>query len=350
MGRISVGMKLVVLFLLTASLVSCSPTYSKISDKSPDKNIDLSDYLSITYTKYTNGTDTNDGMTMEVYSYEIGSKKLTKVTELPYTSQYPLSSASLPEQKIYYSAEGERDEDELFAYDLKTQSSEQLSSNLFAINRIIPFTADNKLIMVAVKRGEINLKVGFFDKKGGDIRFVDDQDLDTHTWDIAYNPETDKTYAAQYSDAQKRIQMKKANMANTDMIPSNHWIIEIDNATLATRKIIELKAEKILSITVSGDQILIATAKVINSGPVEYSMVNIQSGERTKLDLPITARKGIYLSRDGKGIYYLGEDKNAKTDQRGIFYLDLKTKKSEPIFLQEDGFINNFSFIRPGSK
>ncbi|RRJ67732.1 hypothetical protein EHV15_23525 [Paenibacillus oralis] len=79
-------------------------------------------------------------------------------------------------------------------------------------------------------------------------------------------------------------------------------------------------------------------------------MVNIQSGERTKLDLPITARKGIYLSKDGKGIYYLGEDKNAKTDQRGIFYLDLKTKKSEPIFLQEDGFINNFSYIRPGSK
>lgn len=68
MGRINVGMKLVVLFLLTASLVSCSPMYSKTSDKSPDKNIDLSDYLSITYTKYTNGTDTNDGMTMEVYS------------------------------------------------------------------------------------------------------------------------------------------------------------------------------------------------------------------------------------------------------------------------------------------
>ncbi|MEK3870308.1 hypothetical protein NYE76_10280 [Paenibacillus sp. FSL M7-0831] len=42
--------------------------YSKTSDKSLDKNIDLSDYLSITYTKYTNGTDTNDGMTMEVYS------------------------------------------------------------------------------------------------------------------------------------------------------------------------------------------------------------------------------------------------------------------------------------------
>ncbi|WP_458475650.1 hypothetical protein [Paenibacillus sp. TH7-28] len=55
-------MKLVELFLLTTSLVSCGPTYSKISDKSPDKNIGLSDYLSITYTKYTNGTDTNDGM------------------------------------------------------------------------------------------------------------------------------------------------------------------------------------------------------------------------------------------------------------------------------------------------
>ncbi|MEK5164772.1 hypothetical protein NYE69_20865 [Paenibacillus sp. FSL R5-0527] len=346
MGRINVGMKLV-LFLLTASLVSCSPMYSKISDKS--LNNDLSDYLSITYTKYTNGTDTNDGMTMEVYSYELNSKKLTKVTELPYTSQYPLTSASLPEQKIYYSGEGEQDEDELFVYDLTTKSSKQISTNLFAINRIIPFTADNKLIMVAVKRGEINLKVGFFDKKAGDIRFVDDQDLDTHTQDIAYSLETNKIYAAQYSDTQQSIQMRKANKANTDMIPPNHWIVEIDNTTLTTRKIIELKEEKILSLTVSGDQILMATTKVINSGKVEHSMVNIHSGERTRIDLPTVVGKA-YMSKDRKGIYYLGEDANAKADQRGVYYLDLNTKKSEPIFLQEDGFINNFSYIRPGSK
>ncbi|OMG45832.1 hypothetical protein BK140_30225 [Paenibacillus macerans] len=218
------------------------------------------------------------------------------------------------------------------------------------MNRIIPFTADNKLIMVAVKRGEINLKVGFFDKEAGDIRFVDDQDLDTHTQDIAYSPETNKIYAAQYSDTQQSIQMRKANKANKDMIPPNHWIVEIDNATLTTRKIIELKEEQILSLSISGDQILIATTKVINGSSVEYSMVNIASGERTKIDLPITARRGIYFSKDGKGIYYLGVDKTSKTDQRGVYYLDLNTKKSEPIFLQEDGFINNFSFIRPGSK
>ncbi|MEC0333874.1 hypothetical protein P4H42_30370 [Paenibacillus macerans] len=341
-------MKLVILFLLTASLVSCSPMYSKISDKS--LNNDLSDYLSITYTKYTNGTDTNDGMTMEVYSYELNSKKLTKVTELPYTSQYPLTSASLPEQKIYYSGEGEQDEDELFVYDLKTQVSKQLSSNLFAINSIVPFTADNKLIMVAVKQGERNLKIGFFDKETGDIRFVNDQDLDTTTWDIAYNPETNKTYAAQYSEAQDYIQLRKANKAHKDMIPPNHSIVEIDNATLATRKIIELKEEQILCLTVSGEQILIATTKVINGSSVEYSMINVNTGERTKIDLPFIARSGIALSKDGKGIYYLGEDANAKADQRGVFYLDLTTKKAEPIFLQDDGFINNFSYIRPGSK
>ncbi|OMG45833.1 hypothetical protein BK140_30230 [Paenibacillus macerans] len=250
---------------------------------------------------------------------------------------------------MYYSGEGEQDEDELFVYDLTTKSSKQISTNLFAINRIIPFTADNKLIMVAVKRGEINLKVGFFDKKAGDIRFVDDQDLDTHTQDIAYSLETNKIYAAQYSDTQQSIQMRKANKANTDMIPPNHWIVEIDNTTLTTRKIIELKEEKILSLTVSGDQILMATTKVINSGKVEHSMVNIHSGERTRIDLPTVVGKA-YMSKDRKGIYYLGEDANAKADQRGVYYLDLNTKKSEPIFLQEDGFINNFSYIRPGSK
>jgi hypothetical protein len=53
------------------------------------------EYLSITNTEYVNGTDSTDGMKMNVYTYDLQSKALDKMTDLPYNSQYPLTVVSL---------------------------------------------------------------------------------------------------------------------------------------------------------------------------------------------------------------------------------------------------------------
>lgn len=304
------------------------------------------EYLSITNTEYVNGTDTDDGMIMRVYTYDIQTKALTKLSDLPYTSQYPLTVASLANDTIYFSGVGKDKGDELFSYDIQAQKTQQLSTGLFAINSIIPDTVDHTLVMAAVKKGERPVKVIFFDQKTQEMNILNDDDLDTTTWDISFNPETSKTYAIQYSEEEQYIHMEQSNKAQTPMVPPNHSIIEIDPISMQTRKVIELHEEQILTLSARAEQIMIATAKHINKYPIEYSMVNIRTGERTKMSLPIKASSELYLSKDGRGFYFLGEyvDANVK-HERGIYYYDLKTQQFEEVFLQKEGFINNFILL-----
>ncbi|WP_269054800.1 hypothetical protein [Paenibacillus tundrae] len=304
------------------------------------------EYLSITNTEYVNGTDTDDGMIMRVYTYDLQTKALTKLADLPYSSQYPLTVASLANDTIYYSGVGNDKGDELFSYDIQAQKTQQLSSGLFAINSIIPDTVDHTLVMAAVKKGERPVKVIFFDQKTQKMNILNDDDLDTTTWDISFNPETSKTYAIQYSEEEQYSHMEQSNKAQTPMVPPNHTIIEIDPISKQTRKVIELEEEQILTLSTRGDQILIATAKHINKNPIKYSMVNIKTGERNEIDLPIKARSGLFLSKDGQGFYFLGENTKANVNQeRGIYFYDLKTQQVEAIFLQKEGFINNFMLL-----
>ncbi|MFJ2044890.1 hypothetical protein ACIOBL_14860 [Paenibacillus taichungensis] len=304
------------------------------------------EYLSITNTEYVNGTDTDDGMIMRVYTYDIQTKALTKLSDLPYTSQYPLTVASLANDTIYYSGVGKDKGDELFSYDIQAQKTQQLSTGLFAINSIIPDTVDHTLVMAAVKKGERPVKVIFFDQKTQEMNILNDDDLDTTTWDISFNPETSKTYAIQYSEEEQYSHMEQSNKTQTPMVPPNHTIIEIDPISKQTRKVIELEEEQILTLSTRGDQILIATAKHINKNPIKYSMVNIKTGERNEIDLPIKARSGLFLSKDGQGFYFLGENTKANVNQeRGIYFYDLKTQQVEAIFLQKEGFINNFMLL-----
>lgn len=304
------------------------------------------EYLSITNTEYVNGKDTNDGMVMRVYTYDIHTKNLTKLADLPYNSQYPLTVASLAEDTIYYSGSGKDKGDELFSYDIKTQITQQLSSDLFAINSIIPDTVDHTLVMAAVKNGERPVKVMFFDKETQDMTILNDNDSDTTTWDISYDPETRKSYAIQYSEEEQYNHMEESNKTQTPMVPPNHTIIEIDPISKQTRKVIELEKEQILTLSTRGDQILIATAKHINKYPIKYSMVNIKTGERNEIDLPIKASSELFLSKDGQGFYFLGENTQANENQeRGIYFYDLKTQQVEAIFLQKEGFINNFMLL-----
>ncbi|WP_405153557.1 hypothetical protein [Paenibacillus sp. FSL K6-0108] len=302
------------------------------------------EYLSITNTEYVNGKDTNDGMIMRVYTYDIQTKTLTKMADLPYNSQYPLTVASLTEDTIYYSGAGKDKGDELFSYDIKTQKIQQLSSELFAINSIIPDTVDHTLVMAAVKKGERPVKVIFYDKETQEMTILNDHDSDTTTWDISYDPETKKSYAIQYSEEEQYNRMEESNKTQTPMVPPKHTIIEIDPISKQTRKVIELDKEQILTLSTRGDEMLIATAEHINKYPIKYSMININTGQRKEIDLPIKASSELFLSKDGSGFYFLGE-KGKGNNERGIYYYDLKTQEVEAIFLQEEGFINNFMLL-----
>lgn len=300
----------------------------------------------MTYTEYVNGKNTDKGMVMRVMTYDLSSKKMTKMADVPYTSQYPLSVVSLPDHKIYYSADVGDKGDQLFSYDLNSKKTEQLSDNLFAINRIVPTTPEGPLVLAAVKKGERTLKTIFYNKSTHTMQFMHDENQDKHTWSISYNPEKKTIYNTQFSEKEQDKRSDIASKKNTFTTPANYKVTEINTNTKQERPIITLKNEQILSMSSSNDQLLLVTARFINHGNPEYSLVDIATGKRTKLELPISSRSFIYMSPDGKGIYYLGSASQKNQEEgRGVYYYDFTSKIQTPIFIQEEGFINNFMLL-----
>lgn len=332
----------------TEPTVNSVPQTKTTQDKKMNKQ---SDYLSITYTEYVNGQDSTNGMMMRVMSFDLQSKVMTKLADIPYTSQYPFSIASLMDNKIYYSADVQNKGDQLFAYDLQTKKAEQLSDELFAINYIVPTSEKGPIVMAAVKKGDRVLKTVLYDKQNHQIEFIHDEDLDGNTWAVSYNKEVNKTYLARYSENAMKKQQGISNKQQIALVPPDYTVVELDNETKTERPVISLKNEQINSLTSSGNQLLLVTSHRINLSPIEYSLVDIMSGKRTKLDLPISSRSDVYLSHDGKGIYYLGSTSTKDFNEgRGIYYYDFATKNRQPIFLQKNGFINNFMLVSSNAK
>jgi hypothetical protein len=337
------GIRLIIISLLVPALLSsCSPSSTPSTQSVPSKEVqagkktapvEQDQYLSMTYTEYVNGKNTDKGMVMRVMTYDLSSKKMTKLADVPYTSQYPLSVVSLPDHKIYYSADVDDKGDQLFSYDLNSKKTEQLSDNLFAINRIVPTTPEGPLVLAAVKKGERTLKTIFYDKSTHTMQFLHDENLDMNTWSV---------FSENGQDKQRDIAAKK----QTIMISPDYKVTEINTNTKQERPIITLKNEQILSMSSSNDQLLLVTARFINHGNPEYSLVDIATGKRTKLELPISSRSFIYMSPDSKGIYYLGSASQKNQEEgRGVYYYDFASKTQTPIFIQEEGFINNFMLL-----
>ncbi|WDZ54707.1 hypothetical protein [Paenibacillus polymyxa] len=348
--------RLLILSLLVPTLLSsCSPPSTPAAESIPLKQIQSGEksapveqgqYLSMTYTEYVNGKNTDQGMVMRVMTYDLNSKKLTKLADVPYTSQYPLSVVSLPDHKIYYSADVGDKGDQLFSYDLNTKKTEQLTDNLFAINDIVPTTPGGPLVLVAVKKGERTLKTIFYNKSTRTMKFMHDENQDKITWSIAYNSAKNTIYNSQYSERERDKQSDISDRTQTIMVPPDKKVTEINSVTKQERSIITLKKEKISSMSSSNDKLLLVTSRLTNFGTTEYSLVDITTGKRTKIKLPILSRQFVYMSPDSKGVYYLGSTSLKNQDEgRGVYYYDFTSKTQTPIFIQKEGFINNFMLL-----
>ncbi|WP_274481674.1 hypothetical protein [Paenibacillus polymyxa] len=341
--------------LVPALLSSCSPSStppaeSAVSqkDQSGEKTAlaGQGQYLSMTYTENVNGKNADQGMVMRVMTYDLSSKKMTKLADIPYTSQYPLSVVSFSDHKIYYSADVGDKGDQLFSYDLNTKKNEQLTDNLFAINDIVPTTPDGPLVLVAVKKGERILKTMFYNKETRTMQVMHDENQDEHTWSITYNPAKKAIYNSQYSDKEQRREFDIASKKDTNSRPADNKLTEINCITKQERLILTLKKEKITSMTSSNDKLLLVTTNLSNFGNTVYSLVDIATGKRTKIKLPILSRQFVYMSPDGKGVYYLGSASEKNEDEgRGVYYYDFTSKTQTPIFIQKEGFINNFMLL-----
>ncbi|MDR0268667.1 hypothetical protein [Paenibacillus sp.] len=307
----------------------------------------FSPYLSITYTEYVNGKNIDNGMVMRSMIYDLHTKEIKKLTDIPYTSQSPLSVISKTDNKVYYSADGGGKGDQLFSYDLTSHKEEKLTDDIFAINYIVPTTTTGQLVLAAAQEKGGNLKTIFLNNKTDSLKVLHDKDTDTSTWCVTYNDKNKSIYTAEYSKKAQFEARELAGKKQKPTVPPDYVVKEINTETLQEREVIRLKNEQVISLTSSNDQLFMVTSHYYNRGENEYNFVDIQTGKRTKLKLSIHAASSTAITEDNSELYYLGGPSG--NDKRGIYLFDFKSNKSVPIFMQADGFINEFSLISTNS-
>ncbi|MED0709824.1 hypothetical protein [Aneurinibacillus aneurinilyticus] len=123
------------------------------------------------------------------------------------TAQYPLGAIDRTNHTLYYSECDSTGADQLVKFDLKTKQKEQLTTQLFAINRMIP--VDKKIILSTSPKCQRNIPLATYDLQSKKLSLWDEKDHDTSDRSLTLNPFTGKLYASLYSEKEGYKNQKK---------------------------------------------------------------------------------------------------------------------------------------------
>ena len=322
------GILLTVVFVLL--LVGCNSKNSLIQQND--------DYISITRTTYIQ-PDT-DEMTTAIYQYALKTGELTEIFNFPYTAQYPLGVFSSNDKVVYYTKTDDNKHDQIFSYNIETKEETKLTTNLRAVNQIIP-TKEKVFFIASLNRV---LRLGMLDKQSGVISYWGDEDTNVET--ITINPDTEKIYISAFSYSQDREVIEKQFVSDENKYTMPLFsVYETDFEFTDTQQIFSEHAWiKILMVNRIDNKIIAIYDKEYNSEEKSKAVsINASSHELEEFILPPERMQvdGASFSVDGKGLYVT----SVLNDKRGIYYYDFESKEYTPVFISEDGFINNFQLI-----
>lgn len=337
----------ILVLVICLGLTACSQTPSPLSETSSPSQPEQhsSPYLSIT-------TTTPHGTNL-YFTYQLDTKTLQQVAETPDSAQYPLGAIDLKNEVLFYAERDANGSDQLVKLDLKTKQKEALTSELFAINSIIP-TGDKVILATAEQEKDV-VQLASYDLGTKKLTFwMKPEDNDTSVRSLSYNPFTRKLYATQYSFAEGSKNMEKANETQADdVVAATHRVIEYDLNGTSLREV--YKAQEVVpSFSVSKDTAL----ALIRSAPMvhkhrENFLQDLQSGKKEKLDLPELGKiEEICLSFDKQGFYFAGTLQNppkhlapVEGALNGLYYYDFASRSITLLFSKPDAYINNFVLL-----
>ena len=297
------------------------------------------DYISITCTTYDQLNTEN--MTTTIYQYIPKTGKTTEVFSFPYTSQYPLGVFDSHSNTVYYTKRDNLNHDQIFSFNLKTKESTQLTNNLRAVNQIVP-TKDKIFFVASINRV---LRLGAIDKNSGTVSYWGDEDTNVET--ITINPSTEKIYVSffSYKEDREAIENQFVSDEYSYSVPL-FSISETDYSFMNTNLIMSGHAWiRLLMIDPTNNNLIAIYDKEYNSEEDSMAVsINTTSYEIKEFILPPERMQvdGGCFSTDGNGVYVL----SVINDERGIYYFDFTAKEYIPIFISENGFVNNFqSFL-----
>ncbi|WP_151736889.1 hypothetical protein [Paenibacillus tengchongensis] len=279
-------------------------------------------------------------MLTTIYQYAPKTGEVTEIYNFPYTTQYPLGVYDSKDKAVYYTKKDKNNRDQIFRYHTETKEEVQLTTNLRAVNQIIP--AEEKVFFVAST--DKVLRLGMLDKQSGVISYWGDEDTNVET--IAINPETEHIYISAFSYSQDREVIEKQFLSDENNYSMPLFsVYETDYSFKDTSNFLSVHAWiKILMVNLKDNKTIAIYDKEYNSEELSKAVaIDIRSQEIEEFKLPPERMlvDGANFSADGKGLYVT----SIVNDQRGIYYYDFESKEYTTVFISKDGFINNFQYI-----
>lgn len=344
--------------ILCFGLVGCTPASTPSDDTNAMTNVHPDtaqpDQESVSRSPYLSLTVTNKQGENLFLSYNLETGEIKEVAKTRDTAQYPLGALDLVHQQLFYAERDATGSDQLVKLDLRTKEKEVLTSDLFAINSIIP--VDDRVILAAVSTEKTAVQLASYDRKAKQLTFwADPADDDTSVAALSYNPFTQKLYAVLFSDRERKSLAHKAEKEQADDVPAAvHRIVEYDLEGNEQKEWYQA-AEKIVLVAVSAD----ADFALIRSAPMVFTKralfrYDLRTGEKQKLDIPgLRAIEHAQIAPDKQGFYFTGiadadAEKKAATlggPPNGLYYYDFTTKQITQLYARPDQYINNFILL-----
>lgn len=296
-------MKRIFLALLVCSVMicGCSSKTSNIDEKK------AGNYITFNVTK-----EENTSLTMYNYYYDIDSKKLELMAEIPYESEYPLSVYDKKDNVVYYSKrEKGKSDDNLYCLDLGTKKSTRLSYNFYAINNIIPLK--DELYIAAVEKKQ--RPIGLYRYHDGKYeRLLDNDDLFVSR--INHNPDIDTLYFNTYSESEMD-KLFEENTTNNPIVKNQLFKLNYTNNEI--KKIDETNPGDIEYLGINSNheafyKMLSSEVIYLNHGELEQKNVFD--------DLSISCI--VYMNQDY--LYFIDRSRNK------LIEYDIKNKESSTIY------------------
>ncbi len=301
-------------------------------------------YLSITVTAEISETE----MQMTNYCYDVQSNKLKEVAKVQYYSQYPLSVYDKQNDVLYYSYRVHEDNDkygdQLFCLDLKTNESKQLTSDIFAINDIIP--VNDVVYLLAAIKGSPILKPIIYDKATGKLCVLNEND-NLEFDKIAYDFQNDTLFVSAYNYDDLYKSIEEVSVLGK-YLPPDYYIYYYPKGTDKPQQLIKTERQLIHRMAIYPDGNLYYTLAdglpedFPNYDSYKYDLRKKDIEPEFSIDSKMLVTEMLYYYNDE--MFFLGKDYDGQ-QKRGVYSYHLKTGEFKLLFYTDKGYINNFSML-----
>jgi hypothetical protein len=317
-----------------------------------NKALDLDEYISITVNNEISNSETNDYAKYEVsiYEYNLQREEMIEVFRFPQNSGYALGVYDKKSNSVYYTKEKnnntferQRSGDQIYKYNLDSDTEIMLTEDLVAVNNLFP--VDDTIFFVGARQNNADsLVLGKISLTNGVIEYWDESDtLSVET--ISIDRINKRIYVAVYDRTERDNAVSLFNSGESPHpVAFKHSIYSFDYNLNDKQEVLSKDDMRIYSVYARDNRLLYGAhdSTVLESDAYDMAeVIDINSKNVLfQFDEHFSWRGG-GLSQDIKGIYSA-----VNTDGfAGIEYFDFETREYKTIATIDFGYLANLQLI-----